>query len=674
MNLTPYIFHCLPILFCGFTTYSVSAEPVNGGEFTLGVIEVLGEENHDWSDPIQTTLTHDDFMRFNRTDVGSAASLLPGVTIQKSGSRSESLLFVRGFNSRQVPVYLDGVPVYVPYDGNIDLARLTTFDLSEISISKGFTSVLYGANTLGGSINLVSRKPAESFELEIGGGLEFDDDADLARYNTYLNAGSNQSSWYWQASASTQDRNFYSLPGDFTPNGTENGGRRDNAESQDSKFSLKVGLTPNARNEYAISYQNQQGEKQTPPYAGNAIGVRSRFWQWPEYDKESLYFIARKGLGETEHALLRVYYDSFKNTLRSYDDDTYSSQFRGYAFNSVYDDYSWGASLELGTLAFDGHDIRAAINLKTDIHREIDDTNAPQERYEDRLLSFGLEDQFQLTDQLQLIGGISYDTLRGQQADDATTNFPLNSENALNLQSGVIYQINKDLRATASISRRSRFPTIKDRYSFRFGSALPNPDLAPERATNIELGLDGSKTFTQSNMKLHWGMSVFHYDITDAIENVTIPASACNSPPCFQLQNIGEQTNNGVEALLTAYLGEHWEFHINYTYLDRDNKSDPDILPLDTPQNSLFSYVSFTANDQWRFQLSGEYNDDRYSTTDGVQVADGFFIGNAKTTWTPDEHLQFELGVNNIADKLYAYDEGFYEAGRSYFINARYRY
>ena len=40
----------------------------------------------------------------------------------------------------------------------------------------------------------------------------------------------------------------------------------------------------------------------------------------------------------------------------------------------------------------------------------------------------------------------------------------------------------------ASISSRTRFPTIFERFSTRFGTALPNPDLEPERAVNYELG------------------------------------------------------------------------------------------------------------------------------------------------------------------------------------------
>ena len=45
-----------------------------------------------------------------------------------------------------------------PYDGNMDIGRFTTFDLSRMDISKGASSVLYGANTLGGAVIPVQTK------------------------------------------------------------------------------------------------------------------------------------------------------------------------------------------------------------------------------------------------------------------------------------------------------------------------------------------------------------------------------------------------------------------------------------------------------------------------------------------------------------------------------------
>lgn len=56
--------------------------------------------------------------------------------------------------------------------------------------------------------------------------------------------------------------------------------------------------------------------------------MRPRFWQWPQWDKESFYFIGNKGLGEMTYLRTRFYYDKFSNLIKAYDDASYSTQTR----------------------------------------------------------------------------------------------------------------------------------------------------------------------------------------------------------------------------------------------------------------------------------------------------------------------------------------------------------
>lgn len=96
--------------------------------------------------------------------LSEVAYMTPGVYVDKKGPRAEQNFYVRGFDARRVALFIDGIPVYNPYDGNSDFGRFTTFDLSRIDISQGSSSVLYGANTMGGAINLISKKPTKEFE------------------------------------------------------------------------------------------------------------------------------------------------------------------------------------------------------------------------------------------------------------------------------------------------------------------------------------------------------------------------------------------------------------------------------------------------------------------------------------------------------------------------------
>ena len=93
--------------------------------FTLGEVVVTGEKNKTISNSLSAQTLQD----FAKNDVSKALNMLPGVSLSAVGPRNEAMVYVRGFDLRQVPLLIDGIPVYVPYDGYVDLARLPLLTL-----------------------------------------------------------------------------------------------------------------------------------------------------------------------------------------------------------------------------------------------------------------------------------------------------------------------------------------------------------------------------------------------------------------------------------------------------------------------------------------------------------------------------------------------------------------
>ena len=277
------------------------------------------------SSPFQQNSILQSDLENHRLDASHALDLLSGLFLSNVGGRNESMVYVRGFDLRQVPVFIDGIPEYVPYDGYVDLARFTTFDLSEITVTKGFSSVLYGPNAMGGAINLISRKPTALLEYDLSVGA-----MNTGGYDYAINLGTNQGQYYVTGSASRLRQDSYPLPKSFVPTSTENGGERDNSYRRDTKYNIKAGFTPNETDEYSFTYINQQGEKGNPAYAGYNPAGTVRYWQWPDWDKFSEYFISQTLLGNkatSDNVLIitRFFHDKFKNTLFAYDDATYAA-------------------------------------------------------------------------------------------------------------------------------------------------------------------------------------------------------------------------------------------------------------------------------------------------------------------------------------------------------------
>ncbi|AYB29672.1 TonB-dependent receptor plug domain-containing protein [Chryseolinea soli] len=650
----------LPIaLFTSFAVFAQVPDSLAQRDrvFTLGEVLVVGS-------PIDTAnaLSFKKIEKFNRTDVSNTLNILSGVTLANVGPRNESVVYVRGFDLRQVPVFIDGVPVYVPYDGYVDMGRFTSVDLAQVNVSKGFSSILYGANTMGGAINLVSRKPQQKFELGARVGAF---SGEGFRWN--VNAGSNLGKYYFQLGLSQLKQNYFPLSKDFTAMPNEDGGERGNSYRDDIKFSVKAGFTPNATDEYVVGYVTQHGEKGTPPYTGTDPKMQTRFWQWPKWDKQSLYFITNTALGTKNKLKTRWYYDTFVNELFSYDDATYSTMTKGYAFQSYYDDYTVGGSAELESHVISKNTLRLGVQYKRDIHRE-NNLGEPQRTFIDNTLSIGLENTYQIMPTVAIVPGISYNARNSSKAQDynATTkeisDFPSNNNNAVNAQLGIFWDVNPNHTLKGSVSRKTRFATIKDRYSYRMGQAIPNPDLSAEVAVNYDLTYTG-KFFT----KLVVTASAFRSDISNIIQQVDNV-----QPGRFQLQNAGDALFYGYEANADYNLAKGLNLGINYTYMRRKNETNPAIFFTNVPDHKIFGFVDYSFLSRVNILASAERNSKRYSTSYGTS-AGGYTLVNTKASVKLIKNLQLEGGVNNIFDTNYALVEGFPEAGRNYFVSLSFR-
>lgn len=638
----------------------------DGSVFTLGEIEVAGQTEPATASTIRK-ITEEEMRQFNRDNVATAANLIPGVAITRFGARNETMVSIRGFDIKHVPIYQDGIPIYVPYDGYPDLSRFETFDLSQIVVSKGFTSVLYGPNTMGGAINLVSKRPTKEFEATGGGGMSTNDG------HVYLNLGTNQGLWYLQASGSYLDSDGFYLADGFPVTRNEDGDLRNNSYHTDEKGSIKIGLTPNDTDEYALTYSNQHGEKGTPPYAGTNPGVAVRYWKWPYWDKESLYFNSTTQPLEQFYVKTRVFYDMFRNSLYSYDSDSYSSFNRPYAFRSKYDDHTVGGSTELGTTVIPDNTTKLAFHYKEDYHTELGNVGQPWQHFEEGIYSIGLEDTWKMFERFSVVGGVSYDHIQTVQAEDyqngKITDFANQGDaDAWNPQIGLFYEVIDDGVARFTVARKSRLPTIKDKFSYRLGTAIPNPDLEPEYSTNYELGYKQELL----DKKLTLDGAVYYYDISDFIYQKSVPNPSNPSTYIYQNQNIASVEQYGFEAGASVKDMAGFFGGINYTLLEYKNNSTSDPLT-GVPRHKIFSFLGYEFLPGLTAQTDVEYDSDRLSSTP-VRRSEGFTLVGAKLSYAFAEHYTVEAGVENLLDKDYAIDEGFPEPGRTFFGGMRFSF
>lgn len=629
--------------------------------FTLGEIVVVAPRmatGEVGSDQVSSFISQQDMRKTNRDTVGDALNALSGVTMS-TNSRNEKTISVRGFDSRQVPLFIDGIPVYVPYDGYVDFNRFTTADLSGIQVAKGFSSLAYGANTLGGAINLISRKPTRVFEADVSAGEGSGD----FRHGS-VNFGTNQGMWYVQGGAAYVESDGMRMSKDFVPTSTEDGGIRNNDYRRDIKLSFKVGLTPNASDEYALSHYNQEGIKGQPP---STVPSAARYWRWPYWNKESLYFVSKTALGQHELLKVRIYNDRYDNEVDSYTNASYTTLKTSGSGSvgtgrSIYNDRTNGATAELETDRIQGQTLRLIAQYKTDQHKELDAVSTLNAKFNDSLATVGLEDQIELSTQTQLNLGVSRHQMKPDEVFSLGNPYSLPEAKSVNdAQIGLFHALDDASRTYLTAARKSRLPTLKDRYSQRLGTYVENPNLQPEKADNLEWGY---QTRT-AGIQLHGAL--FFSDITNKIQSV-----ANVSGTKSQMQNVGHAQSRGVELDARGTWNRWVEGRASYTYVALKNISNPATKLTDVPRQKLLLEGTFHLAEQADAVVFTESNSARWASNT-VQLG-GFTTLNVKGVWKGPKGTSIEGGVFNLSDHNYALADGFPSAGRTWFVDARYQF
>lgn len=694
------------------------------GEIAVSVVDDTTEVGS------RTTVTAEEIQAYTDSNtLEKALNLLPSVTETQVGRRNEKSVSIRGFEMRQIAVMVDGVQSAMPYDYYPDLQTYTTGSLSEIQVSKGLSSVLAGPNTMGGIINMVTKRPEKKIEGNLSVTAKFGNSGAYNGILTSGNVGTNQGNWYLQAGATYNDINRWSVSDNYSPvqnTGNhffqagkdyyfplvnENGGFRDGSSSQAEAANIKLGFTPNETDEYVIAYNYSNMEYDIPVYAGQsytsmagsrptddeklAYQLTKPFYRsYPYYKKQTIYSLTNTALGDTGYVKTRLFYDTFKNRMDSLEfaDATLTTMRNESGFPSLFNDYDFGGSVETGADLFKDNTTKIAFHYRKDVHRSKELGDDDWSRVADDTYSVALENTWHANEKTDVIVGASYDWLRVSTVknvedhnDDLITDYRVN-DNVLNPMAAVRYRYSDDGAVYAGVAQKSRFATQKSRFGTRTGNGtgIPNPDLKAEKAVNYEIGVSdtvGNVTFDAA---------AFYTDVRDTNLEVTVPGNK------YQTQNFGKSRVYGLELASVINMADSFDLGLAYTYMEKELRSSiakaEDLKPTNVPKHKLTVYGDWRVAEGLNIIPKVEAYSSRYSTIggnnminaavrthsasgigtgvgkqDGTKIG-GFATAGLKVKYQPFDALEISAGVDNIFDKNYQLAEGYPEEGRNYFL------
>ena len=114
----------------------------------------------------------EDFDRSSSPSVGEFLEETPGVEIISTGGvGSSKKISIRGSETNQVLVMLDGIPLNNQFGGDADLSKIPINIVESIEIYEGGSSFKFGSGAIGGAVNVITKKNFKSeYKINIAGG------------------------------------------------------------------------------------------------------------------------------------------------------------------------------------------------------------------------------------------------------------------------------------------------------------------------------------------------------------------------------------------------------------------------------------------------------------------------------------------------------------------------
>lgn len=536
-----------------------------------------------------TVISREDIEESKVDTVADLLRQVAGVEVLQSGGRgSQTSVFIRGSESDEVLVLIDGVQVNSVTLGAFDFANLTPEGFDRVEVLRGGGGSLYGSEAVGGVINLITRRgaaPTSGSMSFAGGNGSTDRETGFfsAANDRFRIAGSAvhigtagfgpevpvDAAGTVKKNNDDYDATTASLRADWTP--TENGALygilhyvKSDVGLQNASNFLGV-LDPNARLNgdfyfAKLGWEDAPMEGLSYRLSGAYVRDDQRFSDPPNVDNEA---------------------------------DTQSRIPSEIVQGDAQANYAWEWSLS--TIGFQ------YTRKSADVYSFSSFSDPPVSTFSPSRQDFGVYGQEQIRlfdDQIVVLGSVRYD--HDQQFGDVVS--PTGAI-AVRLPWQPWPDFWSGTRVRATYAEGFRAPTFNELFFPGFG----NPDLGPERSSEWNAGLD--LEFLEERVTVYG--TYFDRRVSDDIVTVLVDPETFFFAPV----NLGRVDATGVETGVEVDLGAGFHAGGSYTYLGLTSGGGADSV-VRRPNNQMSSFVAFRTPRV-------------FSGADAFQArVDVFFVGN----------------------------------------------
>lgn len=548
-----------------------------------------------------TLLQRADIERYQASDIFELLSRVPSASFVRNGGRGSSTsLSLRGNQSDHSLFLIDGVRIGSATTGGANLASINLATVERIEIIRGPKSNLYGADAIGGVVNIISRKTSDPKVL-----------------NIETSFGSNNTSETTAVAGLNGERfNFTAAANVLHTDGIDNTDATDGVQGDDDAFrnnSLALNLRYQLSDSATLKLSYNQNE--TESEYDNSCSVGS----WPNSSPvdcniytvgqvDSLFAAVDFEINEQWHSSFHMgrTNDEAKEAADNIDLSTTGS---GGEFNTQKTEATWVNNIFLG----DDHTLTLGLDYLRD---EVTSSTTYDEATRDNEAVFA---QYQI--QLGAVDtnfGLRYDD--NEQFGDFTTASFLAGMN-----------LTDDLRLIGSVSEGFKAPTFNDLYYPVYG----DPSFTPEESTNYEIGLNASL-----------GNAL----VTVAVFNNQLQNLIQYNSSSFQTDQTAEVEITGIEFNLDTEVAG-WALSLSGSVIDPENKANGKLLRRRAEQSMSFD-ADYGFNDlKLGFTLRSEGH--RFDDAANTIKLGGYTTSAIRASYRISDEWAVKAKVDNLTDKEY---------------------
>ncbi len=632
------------------TLYSISAFSVWAQEVTEedSVIEVTAEKlEQELSQSVEqkTVISEEEIQKSGAKTVGDALKSLPEITVSNAtaGNANESIS-MQGLGNGYVKIMIDGVSVSSDFDGSTPIFQIPVENIEKIEVSKGADSVLYGSESMGGTINIITKNQAD----DSGQNLHF--------------SGSLTEEAGWSPAISNW-KNY--LAGTFLAGG------KNLSNSLALCLNYVPGKEKTAFDALAGKITYYENTQKILAFARDTLtwkddwGNFSIYGLYSDSDQKSNFTKTGYDKGaEMDYRSLRG--EGGLKAKYIFGDNFYLEGFSAgkfYYMDTSYDvkagSYSSSSSTDSNSLDFES-DLRArwTINENNDciigLNGDLESINGSSfdERKFALQTAFFAQDSISLADEkLYLIPGFRLDYEPEIQGSGG--NFMATPKLALK------YTPSEFTAFRISYGMGYKVPSLKEkhwifRHSYAPGAGnfilYGNPDLKSEKSHSFNAGIEKN---VSNYFKVSLG-TYFNY-IIDLIDSVVTDASS--SPQIREYQNVDKAITYGGEVSLCSEL-DRFKGKLGYAYTQAksydDSSDDWQDLALRVRHRITLSGEYLIPVLESTILVSGQWNSSQLISSGTDYYSPDYLMLNAslsKKFW--DEKLEVYFGADNILNNLH---------------------